>query len=49
MFHYYYFCHIYHPNINHIMKSLICTELLHTPLLLRCVIRDFDVENIPIN
>ncbi len=30
------FCHIYLLNINHHMKSLICTEMQHTQLLLRC-------------
>ncbi len=38
MFHYYYFCHIYLPNINHHMKSLMCTELQLTQLILRCVL-----------
>ncbi len=36
-FHYYYFCHIYLPNINNNIKSLVCTELQHTKLLLSCV------------
>ncbi len=37
MIHYYYFCHIYLPKINHHIKSLMCTELQHTQLLLGCV------------
>ncbi len=36
MLHCYYVCHIYLPNINHHMKSLLCTELQHTQLLLSC-------------
>ncbi len=36
MLHYFYFCHIYLPNINHHIKILVCTELQHTQLLLRC-------------
>ncbi len=37
MLHYYYFCHIYLPNISYHIKRLMCTELQYTQLLLRCV------------
>ncbi len=30
------FCHIYLPNINHHIKSLMWTEMQHIQLLLRC-------------
>ncbi len=33
MLHYYYFCHIYLPNINYYMKSLMCTDLQHTHII----------------
>ncbi len=35
---YYYLCHIYLPNIYHHMMSLMCTELQHIQLLLRCAL-----------
>ncbi len=47
MLHYYY-CHIYLPNINHHIMSLMCTELQHTQLLLRCD-TSFEVENLDTN
>ncbi len=37
MLQYYYVFHIYLAKINHHMKSLMCTELQHTQLLLICV------------